>query len=343
MRSESDNICAPIPCQVHNKSRVLADLPSLTRAELVEYELGWLERAVSIVVRNPHARGTETDNVATHVTSKVGNITRVPVNPPSLIGSEIFDDEIDRTEFIVALVQRGRDPPCTAAYDVHPAVACQVGNKARVLLNTPVASAVAEVVDDGRPGGKCAVTQIAGDEDMCLTESYDIGKTVSCGVAKEAEVAIEAPTPSIVTEVVERDVDGFEVGLAIVPGNENSTIPKSNDIASSHASNIRKVTEVLLDSPGTSTVAEIGENEFNRFGEGIVPVVEGGEDAKVPKTDEVTSFVASDVADETDVFIDVPHSCVEPKVVDGVSGPDANVVAHDHDSILTKPNDIPKA
>ena len=182
-------------------------------------------------------------------------------------------------------------------------------------------------------------------EDVVFTESYDIGETISSGVAEEAKVTFEAPTSSVgaVTEVRECDVGGLEVGIAVVPGSDYSAIPKSNDVASPDSSNVAEIAGVSVYAPATSRVAEIGENKFDGLGVGVVAVVEGDYDASVPESNDVGSLVASYVGDEADVFIDTPPSCVETKVVDHRSGLGTNVVTHDHDTILTKSNDIRKA
>lgn len=341
--SESNNIRTSIPCQVHNKSRVLVYLPPLLHTEVVKYQLGWLECATAIVVRNIHPSGSESDDISTLITSKVGNIARVLVDLPSLIGSEVVDDAGDRTKFITSLVQGDIDSGSATAYDIHLPVARQVGDEARVLVNAPATGAVAEVVDDGLDGGKCTVVLVDAYEDMAFTESYDIGETIPCGVAEEAKVTIEAPTPSLVTEVLDRVVDGSEVRIAIVPGNEYSAIPKSDNVAPSDFSNIAQIAEVLLYAPATSIVGEIGENGFGGFRKGVVAVVDGRQDATVPKSNDIGSLIASYVANEADVFIATPPSCIETKVVDHCSGLGTDIITHDHDSILTKANDIRKA
>jgi hypothetical protein len=62
-----------------------------------------------------------------------------------LSGSEAVNDEFDGTESTMSLVQRD----CiTKAYNIDRSVACQVGNEARVSINAPKTSSVAEIVDE---------------------------------------------------------------------------------------------------------------------------------------------------------------------------------------------------
>jgi len=51
-------------------------------------------------------------------------------------------------------------------------------------------------------------------------------------------VAIKAPTSCIVPEVIEGDVDGIESRIAVIPGDDDTPISKSDDVASADASNV---------------------------------------------------------------------------------------------------------
>jgi FAD synthase len=63
---------------------------------------------------------------------------------------------------------------------------------------------------------------------MSVAKSYDIRKAISCDIAKEAEVAIEAPS-RIIAEVVH----GIEFRMVVVLGNNDSITSKSDDVAPS--------------------------------------------------------------------------------------------------------------
>ena len=76
---------------------MLADLPSLLDTEIAENKLGWLERAVSIVVRDVDSRVAESDDVSSFVTGRVSDKPRVLVGLPPLSGSKVVDREIDGT------------------------------------------------------------------------------------------------------------------------------------------------------------------------------------------------------------------------------------------------------
>ena len=110
--------------------------------------------------------------------------------------------------------------------------------KRGVLIDEPTTRAVAEVVDDGLGGREGSVPVVAADICVFLAESYNVWKAISCGVTHEAQVAIEVPTSSGVAEVGEREVAGAEFHEVLVPGNNDSTVPKSDNVGSSEASKV---------------------------------------------------------------------------------------------------------
>jgi hypothetical protein len=180
---------------------------------------------------------------------------------------------------------------------------------------------------------------------VLLTKSDDVEKAVACGVAKEAEVAIEAPTSGGVTEVVERDVGVLELRTPNVLGNGNSSIPKADDVAPSGLnSNRGEIADVPVDAPAR-IVGEIVDSLPGGLSELVIATVGGEQDVILPKSNQVVGAVASDVADETDVFIDAPPSCIVTEVSDHWTRlkNDIDVAKPDHDPILTKAKDGRKA
>jgi hypothetical protein len=155
-------------------------------------------------------------------------------------------------------------------------------------------------------------------------------------------VAIEAPTSIIVAEFLDRGVDGIEFRITVVPGNNNSPIPKSDDIASSDASYIGQIPDVLINAPTPDLVGEIPQDKFNRL-EAVVAVVEGDRDAVIPKTNDVAMSVASYISNKTDVFVNPPPACIVTKFFDCCEGLNTGAVTEDDDSIDTKTNDICEA
>ena len=254
---------------------MLADLPSLLDTEIVEDELGWLECPVSVVVRDPDSCLAESDNVRSFVAGQVGNKARVLVDLPPLSGSEVVDRERDGTKSAVSLVQGGVNSSTATTEDVNLPVTRQISNEAGVLVDAPAAGAVAEVFDNALYRRESSVSVVAAEEDGIFAESYDVLTAVSCGVAKEAKVAIEAPTSSGVAEVLDGDGCGIEFRIAVVPGDKDSAIPKSDNVAPPDVSDVSEIADVLVDAPTPSTVGEIFEDEFDGTGKGVVTVVGG--------------------------------------------------------------------
>lgn len=102
--SESNNIRTTVSCQVYDIPRVLADLPPLLHTEILDYELGWSESPISIVVRDVNSRFSESNDVSSFVTGEVGDITRMLVDLPSLSSSELVGDEVDGTKSAISSI-----------------------------------------------------------------------------------------------------------------------------------------------------------------------------------------------------------------------------------------------
>jgi hypothetical protein len=157
-------------------------------------------------------------------------------------------------------------------------------------------------------------------------------------------VAVEAPTPSVLTvaEVVDRNVGGLECCIAAVLGNNDSGVPKSNNVASPGASNVGQVADVLINPPSPGAVGEILEDELGGTGEGVVAVVERDQDAVLSESNDVVGSVTGDVADKTDVFVDapIPRVFVVAEVFDGGEGLNVEAVTEDDDSVQPEAYDI---
>lgn len=339
---ESNNIRTTISRQIHDESRVLVDPPSLLHAEVVEYELGWLECAVSVVVRDINSCVTETDDVPSFVTGEVSDVARMLVDLPSLGDSEVVDSEGDGAEGTGSVVQRNVRPGVTETNDVNSPITCQVRNETGVLIDAPATRAIGEVVDDGLDGCKSSVSVVATKEDMVLAESDDIRTAISCSVTEEAEVTIEAPTSSVVAEVVECEGRGTEVSPSVVLGNEDTTVSEPDNVGSSSVPNISEITNMLFDAPSPGIVGEIPKDKFDGTSEGVVAVVEGDQDPSISKSNDVAGFVAGHIGNEADVFIDAPSSCVVTEVLDRDEGLNAEAITENDDSVDPKADDIRK-
>ena len=128
----------------------------------------------------------------------------------------------------------------TAANDIDPPITRQVCNEAGVSINVPARRARAEV-DGDMWGPKGSISFVAANVNIMRPKSYDIWKSISCSVTKEAGMVIEAPTPTVsaVAKTVERSVGRFENPSALFSRNEDTIIPKSNNVTPSNTSDVR--------------------------------------------------------------------------------------------------------
>jgi hypothetical protein len=177
----------------------------LLDAEVVEDQLGWLESAIAVVECDVNPGVTKPDDIATLVAREVGNESRVLVNLPSLCSSKVVDDQIDRPKRAAAVVQRRPTSGTSATNDVGPSIPGQICYEAGVNANLPPSSADAEVVDDSLHWGKSPIAIVATDKDVIFAETNDVKASVSCNVGKETEMTVEAPTTSVVTEVIQSE------------------------------------------------------------------------------------------------------------------------------------------
>src|SRR5262249_20620633 len=103
----------------------------------------------------------------------------------------------------VAFIARDVDPGVSEADDVRAAVARDVDDEARVLVDTPASGDVAEVVDDPLRRLEGAVAVVARDVDPGVTEADDVRAAVARHVDDEARVLVDTPASGDVAEVVD--------------------------------------------------------------------------------------------------------------------------------------------
>jgi hypothetical protein len=170
-----------------------------------------MESTIAVIHCNVNPGGTEPDDIPTLVACEVGNESRGLVNLPSLCSSELVDDQVDRPKSATAVVQRRPASGISATNDVGLSIPGQVRYKAGVNANLPSSSAKAEVAEDGLHWGKGPIAIVARNKDVVFAETNDIETPVSCNVSKETEMTVQAPTTSIVAEVVQSEGGRAEV------------------------------------------------------------------------------------------------------------------------------------
>ena len=127
-------------------------------AEVGDDELRRFIATAGQSTRDPDARVAESDNVEPTVACRVGQEPWMPLDaPPAGVVAEVVDYARDRAEAAVRLGERHIHPGVAESDDVGAAIAGDVDDEARVLVDAPAAGVVAEVVDYARDRAEAAV------------------------------------------------------------------------------------------------------------------------------------------------------------------------------------------
>jgi len=338
--SKPDNVSAPIAGQVDWEPEMLLDRPALLDTEVFHHKLGLTKGAITVVVSDVDSCISESNNIATLIAREVGDESRVFVHLPTLGRTKVVDDPVDRAERSTAVVQRCINSSITTSNDIGPSIARQIGDETWMLVDAPPPCTVAEVVNNSSTGGESSIAIVATDQHVILSEADDIESSIAHDVSEEAKVSIKPPASAIVSKVGDNEFGLAETPIAVVVGNEDSIVAKSNDIASADVPDVGHEADVLVGAPSSSRVGEIAEDHFGRIGESVIAVVGGDPDTVLAEPYDIGHPIASGVGDETDVSIDGPSSVVEAEVFDYGDGLELEGVAHDDNAILPETNDI---
>jgi len=202
-----------------------------------------------------------------------------------------------------------------------------------VNANLPATGPDAEIVDDRLNWSESPIAIVASDEDMAFAETNDIEAAISCNIDKETKMPFETPT-GIVTEVVQSEGRRAEVEASVVSRDQDSSVPKTNNISSAHIPNVGEIAYVFFDAPATCRVCEVGDDMLRGVGEGAIAVVERYPHATFTEPNDVASPVPCHICYKLDVFGGKPSSCILSKVPDNKG---IDVVMPDNDSIKGAP------
>ncbi len=114
--------------------------PPASKPRSASTNCGAWNDAVAVAQRRPHAGIAEADDVGLAVAGDVGQEARVLVHPPAAcFEAEVCQHELRRLERAVAVAERRPHAGVAEADDVGLAVAGDVGQEARVLVDAPAA------------------------------------------------------------------------------------------------------------------------------------------------------------------------------------------------------------
>ena len=168
-------------------------------AEIVDDELERAERAVGLGARDIDPGIAEAHDVGPTVARRVRHETRMPLDPPAAgVVAEIGDDELGCLEAAVGLGARNPDPGIAEADDIGAAVAAGVGHDARMAVDPPAASVIAEIAHrELRRPAEMAGREVAQGEGVAL---HQAGHTAATGAVRAIAVddAVAAPAAATV-------------------------------------------------------------------------------------------------------------------------------------------------
>ena len=267
-----------------------------------------------LLERRPHAGVAEADDVGAAVAGDVGQEPRVLVHPPAAgLEAEVGEHELRRLERAVAVAQRRPHAGVAEADDVGPAVAGDVGEEARVLVDAPAAGLEAEVGEHELRRLERAVAVAQRRPHAGVAEADDVGPAVAGDVGQEARMLVDPPAAGLEAEVGEHEPRRLERAVAVAQRRPHAGVAEADDVGAAVAGDVGQEARVLVDAPAAGLEAEVGEHELRRL-EGAVAVAQRRPHAGVAEADDVGPAVAGDVGQEArDAGRPASHRPARPK------------------------------
>ena len=134
--------------------------------------------------------------------------------PASGVVGEVRDHHLWWLEGAVAVIERDPDPGVSKADDVRAAVAREIGEETRVLINPPAPSVIAEIRNHKLWRLEGAIAVVERDPDPRASEADDVRAAVASEVGQEAWVLFDTPASGAVTEVPDDQLGCLESAVA---------------------------------------------------------------------------------------------------------------------------------
>ena len=179
---------------------MFVDLPAAgVEAEVVEHGDGLeLEAAVAVAERDVDAGVAEADDVGAPVAGDVGEQAWVFVGAPAAgLVAEVVEDELRGGEGAVAVAERDVDAGVAEADDVGAAVTGDVGQEARVPVDTPTTRLDAEIRQDDARLGERPVAVAQRRPDAAFAEADDVRAPVARDVGEESGAPLHKPASRV--------------------------------------------------------------------------------------------------------------------------------------------------
>ena len=162
-----------------------------------------------------------------------------------------------------AVGARDVDAGVAEADDVGAAVAGDVGQEARVLVDPPAAGVVAEVGDTSCGALKVPSAVGARDLDAGVAEADDVGAAVAGDVGQEARVLVDAPAAGVVAEVGDDQLRRVEGAVGVGARDLDAGVAEADDVGAAVAGDVGQEPRMLLDPPAAGVVAEVVDDELD--------------------------------------------------------------------------------
>ena len=118
----------------------------------------------------------------------------VLVHPPSLVKTEVGDDEQRVLKCTIAVADGRPDASIAESDDVSQSVTVKVDDESWVLVNLPRPRQVAEIGNDHPRSLKAAVAIAERRPHSAIAETDDIGKTAVRQLGEKPRVFLDAPS-----------------------------------------------------------------------------------------------------------------------------------------------------
>src|ERR1039457_4233944 len=306
--SEANNVRAAIPPQAGQQAQVLLHMPTSGFVTEVRDHGLWLEGESSVAVaeRNVDAGVSEADDVRAAVAGQVGQEARVLLYTPcSGYVTEVRDHELRVLKRSVAVAERDVDPAISESDNVRAAVARKVGEEARVLVYMPTPGLITEVLDDELRVLKSSVPVAKRDVDPGVSEADNVRAAIAPQVGQESRVLLYMPTPGFITELRDHELRVLKRSIAVTNRDVDSGVSEADDVRSAIPPHIGQEARVLLHTPFSRLVSEVGENHLWRL-KRAVAFAERGPHPALSEPDYVGAPTAGKVGEKARVPLDKP-------------------------------------
>ena len=183
---------------------------------------------MGVAYRRPDAGVAEADDVGPAVAGEVGEEPRVLVDPPAagFVRRSRRATNCGGWNVPSPLLSATYDAGVAEADDVGPAVAGEVGEQARMLVDPPAAGLEAEVGEHELRRLERAVAVAERDLHAGVAEADDVGPAVAGDVGQEPRVLVDPPAAALTPKSSSTNCAGWNVPSPLLSAVHTPASPK---------------------------------------------------------------------------------------------------------------------